>query len=419
VAPTRKLSGYLVAAVVVAALSLALASALVTSAQGGVGQVSVVNLISGFNVPVVLQGNNYTLPTGLWPTYYGPSSAALYWSAGDISSDQPVLELVPAEKNSSGALFWQAYYLGGTVSMSVLATYSSGSSLVADGIVFYLLLKPTMWGVEPQYNYSIAYIHYSASANTNKPRGTGGSPVGGYVMFPQSSEPYLLVMWNPYWHYGSNRTGVTGQWTIIIANNPDNSTASFTQGPSPSPNLGSPYAGWDGVGLGYFQPMPGNVLNITVVYNPATGLLSGTAQDESTGQVATFSLNLSGYFRPDGPGYYVFGVGAATGADYANWALLYLSVSGVSTVPPIMTSTTTVTTTTTATVTLLTMTTTTSFVTVVSPTTTTVTSTSPTTIISAATSTVTKAVLSTSDLLSIAAIAVAIVAVALVAALRR
>jgi len=418
VAPTRKLSGYLVAAVVVAALSLALASALVTSAQGGVGQISVVNLISGFNVPVVLQGNNYTLPTGLWPTYYGPSSAALYWSAGDISSDQPVLELVPAEKNSSGALFWQAYYLGGTISMSVLATYSSGSSLVADGIVFYLLLKPTMWGVEPQYNYSIAYIHYSASANTNKPRGAGGSPVGGYVMFPQSSEPYLLVMWNPYWHYGSNRTGVTGQWTIIIANNPDNSTASFTQGPSPSPNLGSPYAGWDGVGLGYFQPRPGDVLNITVVYNPATGLLSGTAQDESTGQVATFSLNLSGYFRPNGPGYYVFGVGAATGADYANWALLYLSVSGVSTVPPIVTSTTTVTTTTTATVTLLTMTTT-SFVTVVSPTTTTVTSTSPTTIISAVTSTVTKAVLSTSDLLSIAAIAVAIVAVALVVALRR
>ncbi|MCI4456264.1 MAG: hypothetical protein JHC23_06055, partial [Sulfolobus sp.] len=375
-APTRKLSGYLVAAVVAAALSLALAPALVTSAQGGAGQVSVVNLISGFNVPVVLQGNNYTLPTRLWPTYYGPLSAASYWSAGDIISYQPVLELVPAEKNSSGALFWQAYYLGGTISMSVLATYSSGSSPVADGIVFYLFLKPTMWGVEPQYNYSIAYIHYSASANTNKPRGAGGSPVAGYVIVPQSSEPYLLVMWDPYWHYGSNRTGVTGQWTIIIANNPDNSTASFTQGPSPSPNLGSPYAGWDGVVLGYFQPMPGDVLNITVVYNPATGLLSGTAQDESTGQVATFSLNLSGYFRPDGPGYYVFGVGAATGADYANWALLYLSVSGVSTVPPIMTSTTTVTTTTTATVMLLTTTTTTA------TTTTTVAVISPTTIIS-------------------------------------
>jgi len=414
VAPTRKLSGYLVAAVVAAALSLALAPALVTSAQGGAGQgVSVVNLISGFNVPVVLQGNNYTLPTRLWPTYYGPSSAALYWSAGDIIGYQPVLELVPAEKNSSGALFWQAYYLGGTISMSVLATYSSGSSPVADGIVFYLFLKPTMWGVEPQYNYSIAYLHYSASANTNKPRGAGGSPVGGYVIVPQSSEPYLLIQWDPYWHYRFNMPGATGQWDVIIVNNPDNSTASSTQGPSPSPNLGSPYAGWDGVGLGYFQPMPGDVLNITVVYNPATGLLSGTAQDESTGQVATFSVNLSGYFRPDGPGYYVFGVGAATGADYANWALLYLSVSGVSTVPPIMTSATTVTTTTTATVMLLTTTTTTA------TTTTTVTVISPTTIISTVTSTVTKAVLSASDLLSIAAIAVAIVAVALVAALRR
>jgi hypothetical protein len=44
---------------------------------------------------------------------------------------------------------------------------------------------------------------------------------------------------------------------------------------------------------------------------------------------------------------------------------------------------------------------------------------SPTTIISAVASTVTKAALSASDLLSIAAMAVAIVAVALVAALRR
>jgi hypothetical protein len=428
----------LTALTVVAVLLLAVAPALATTAQtSSSGDFNVVNLLNGINVPVVFQGvYSCNTSTSSWPTYYGPSKASQYWSVGGISSDQPVLELTPAQESALGAMFWQAYYLGSNVTVTLIGTYSSGSSPVADGFVFYLFMEPTIWGVEPQYNYSIIYTF------TYKVR--DNPPLGGCVVLPQSSEPYLVVQWDPYWQYSLFSSKATGPWNVWIVNNSNGVNASMY--PNPSPSLGSGYAGWDGIGTGYFQPRPGDTIEVSVTYDPSTNALSGKAYDENTGQQTSFTLSLSGYFSAPGPTYYVFGVAAANGNFSANWAVLYVGAQGLSTTPTttltttttatvtlVSPTTTTVTSTTTATVMLLTTTTTTasttttatvtstttSFVTVTSPTTTTVTSTSPTTIISTVTSTVTKAVLSASDLLSIAAIAVAIVAVALVAALRR
>ncbi len=414
----------LTALTVVAVLLLTLAPALATSAQtSSSGDFNVVNLLNGINVPVVFQGvYSCNTSTSSWPTYYGPSKASQYWSAGGISSDQPVLELTPAQESASGAMFWQAYYLGSNVTVTLIGTYSSGSSPVADGFVFYLFMEPTIWGVEPQYNYSIIYTF------TYKVR--DNPPLGGCVVLPQSSGLYLVVQWDPYWQYSLFSSKATGPWNVWIVNNSNGVNASIY--PNPSPSLGSGYAGWDGIGTGYFQPRPGDTIEVSVTYDPSTNTLSGKAYDENTGQQTSFTLSLSGYFSAPGPTYYVFGVAAANGNFSANWAVLYVGAQGLSTTPTttltttttatvtlVSPTTTTVTSTTTATVMLLTTTTTTSFVTVTSPTTTTVTSISPTTIISTVTSTVTKAVLSASDLLSIAAIAVAIVAVALVVALRR
>jgi len=125
----------LTALTVVAVLLLTLAPALATSAQtSSSGGFNVVNLLNGVNVPVVFQGvYSCNASTSSWPTYYGPSKASQYWSAGGISSDQPVLELTPAQESASGAMFWQAYYLGSNVTVTLIGTYSSGSSPVADG----------------------------------------------------------------------------------------------------------------------------------------------------------------------------------------------------------------------------------------------------------------------------------------------
>jgi len=247
-------------------------------------------------------------PTNQWPVYYGPNNASQYWSQGGISSDQPVLDMTPLQGTTAGAMFWSETYIGGPVKITIIGTFSSGSSPVADGYEIYLFLKPTMWGVGPAYNWSIPY---EAIFSSNYP-----SPVHGDVILPQSSTPYIVVQWDPIW---SN-----GQWNVWIVNNTKGNNPSVT--PSPSPNgVGS--AGWNGIGTGAFQPRPGDRINITVTYNPSTNTLSGVATDLNTGQSVSFTLNLTGYYTPPSSGNYVFGVGASTGSHYADWALLYAAMT--------------------------------------------------------------------------------------------
>jgi hypothetical protein len=109
--------------------------------------------------------------------------------------------------------------------------------------------------------------------------------------------------------------------------NPSGNNASIT--PNPSPNLsgyssiGLPFAGWDGIGTGAFQPRPGDRINITVTYDPSTNTLTGIATDLNTGQSASFTLNLGNYYTPPSSQNYVFGVGAT--GPY--WALLYVATT--------------------------------------------------------------------------------------------
>ena len=296
----------------------------------------IMNLLNGqqyFGVPHVYQGDNYGTPTNQWPVYLGPNNASQYWSLAGISSDQPVLMMiVPYQEVSAGAMFWSETYSGGVVKITFIGTYTGTVSPTADGFVIYLFLKPTKWSISPQYNYSIPY---------NSTVGEGWltyapaypSPTGGDVILPQSSTPYIVVQWDPLWQFaGYTQSGATGQWNVYIVSNPSGNNASIT--PNPSPNLsgyssiGAPYAGWDGIGTGAFQPNPGDRINITVTYNPSTNTLTGIAIDLNTGQSANFTLNLGNYYTPPGSGSYMFGVEGITGAFYANWALLYVAMIG-------------------------------------------------------------------------------------------
>ncbi len=288
----------------------------------------VLNLLNGqqyFGVPHVYQGDNDGSPTNSWPVYYGPSNASSYWSHAGISSDQPVLELVPQTPGwASGAMFWSETYSGGLVKITIIGTQTA----MGNGFIIYLFLKPTKWAVSPQYNYTIPY---------NSTAGEGWliyapsypSRVEADVTYPQSSTPYIVVQWDPIWQFaGYTQSGATGQWNVWIVSNPSGNNASIT--PNPSPNLsgyssiGAPYAGWDGIGTGAFQPNPGDRINITVTYNPNTNTLTGIAIDLNTGQSANFTLNLGNYYTPPTSGNYVFGVGA-TGP---HWALLYVAMIG-------------------------------------------------------------------------------------------
>jgi len=266
-------------------------------------------------------------PTNQWPVYYGPNNASQYWSQGGISSDQPVLELVPARTWSAGAMFWSETYSGGSVTITMVGTFSEGTSLLADGFKIYLFLNPTKWGISSQYNYSISY--------TSIPAWVGAylSRAGGDVILPQSSTPYIIVQWDPIWQFGVFAPRITGQWNVWIVNNTKGNNPSVT--PSPSPNgVGS--AGWNGIGTGAFQPRPGDLIKITVTYDPSTNTLSGVAVDlNHTGWETSFTLNLNGYYTPPGSGSYVFGIAGSTPGStagyaynlYADWALLYVAMT--------------------------------------------------------------------------------------------
>jgi len=288
-----------------------------------------------FGAPLVYQGDYNGYSTNQWPVHYGPSTASQYWGSTEIN--QPVLELVPAQYNSAGAMFWSEAYSGGPVKITIIGTYSSGSSPVADGFVIYLFLNLTTWAVSPQYNYLIPYTS-TAGNGWATPITPYPSPVEGDVILPQSSTPYIVVQWDPYWQIGETSSGATGQWNVWIVSNPGSnsiwswlfwswSSSNPSVSPSSSPNLGSNYAGWDGIGTGAFQPRPGDLIKITVTYDPSTNTLSGVATDLNTGQSASFTLNLGSYYKPPSSGNYVFGVGAGTYGSDADWALLYAAIT--------------------------------------------------------------------------------------------
>ncbi|GAB6943799.1 PA14 domain-containing protein [Vulcanisaeta sp. JCM 14467] len=296
----------------------------------------VMNLLDGYQawyVPHVYQGDDQGSFTTSWPVYYGPStSPSNYWYYISTSINQPILKMVSSAYSwSSGAMFWQEYYSGGTITITMIGVYSNNGTpsssraypYVGDGYIVYLFLKPTAWGINSASNYTIPY----RASNTYT--GFIVSPVQGDVMFPQSSSTYLVIEWNPLWQYAYTTNGATGQWNVWVV-----STYYFyffmyvVINPYPSPNLGSPYHGWDGIGTGYFQPNPGDYICITVSYNPSTNTLSGIAYDMNTGQSASFTLNLNGYFTPPASGNYVFGVAGTNGAGQANWGIVYVNYQG-------------------------------------------------------------------------------------------
>ena len=277
---------------------------------------SVVMDPQGFYTSHVYLGDNDAYSTNQWPMYYGSSIVSQYWN--QLSINLPVLELTPAQADVSGVVLWPVYYNGGKITIAIIGTYSSGTSPPADGFVIYLFMQPSTWSISPSYNYSMTY------ATTENWAGTGApSPMWNDVIFPPSSVTYLVVQWDPYWQIGYTTSGATGQWNVWLITYTTN--VAYLS-PSPSPNLGSYYPGWEGIGSGAFRPNPGDYILITITYDPTTNTLSGAAYDLNTNQEASFTLNLSGYYTPPNAGYYVFGVGASTSKyGTANWGVIYIA----------------------------------------------------------------------------------------------
>jgi len=302
---------------------------------------NVMNLLNGvtkFYVKHVYQGDNQGNPTNQWPYL---SLKGGYWSPSNIK--QPILDLVPIEvKNkaitlSAGAMFWSEQYSGGNVTVRLIGTISGGTTPPGDGFDIYLFINSYSWSISSNYNYSIPYV---ASDFNQGPNGVSNfSPVQGDVILPYANpyiilynyvlhngSPYIMVQWNSFWQTGYTTSGATGQfniWVISYLYVINNLDLYISVAPNPSPDLGSPYAGWDGVGSGYFAPHLGDYVCVTVKYVSSTNTLYASAVDLNTGQVATAQVSLGNYFSPPPPGNYVFGIGGSTASvDYADWGVV-------------------------------------------------------------------------------------------------
>ena len=277
--------------------------------------------------PLVYQGvNDYSTNRSL-PYDLSGSAADNYWSLWyPNAATQPVMLLTPARQKVAGAVAWSySYKSGKNVTVVAVVTFSNSSAYVGHGVTIYLFMKPYKWSVSSKYNESTYFI----TADKLVARGQQPpSPVMGDVIFFGTSAYALAVEWDPYWAYAYQYYGgASGPWNVWVYEY----KTSLTVGPSPSPDLGSPWVGWDGYGSwspGPWVPGPGDYVLICVTYDAARNALYGFAQDLAWPFLtSSFSVSLNGYFSAPGTGTYAFGVGASTNTSYANWAVVYANVT--------------------------------------------------------------------------------------------
>jgi hypothetical protein len=296
-----------------------------------------------------------------WPADISGVVAQRYWSYWyPNAAYQPTMNMTgyfydmahyaSSPKPTAGAFFWtnatNPNQPGYRTTMVVIATYSNASLTsgnVGHGIDLYFFLPvagPAGWSVSSSYNQSIQYK--SSVSLTTKP-----SPVMGDVIFPVTpagpAGEYFVVQWDPAWAYNyAKYKGATGPWNVwMIQFGPPGNSIYFY--PNPSPNLGSPYAGWDGIG-GWspypWVPSAGDYVLICVTWFQNNTLV-GFAEDLNKPWLTSwFKLNLAIPPSPPPPPPappppppppapmpppgFVYGVGASTGSSYsADWSVVY------------------------------------------------------------------------------------------------
>jgi hypothetical protein len=268
-------------------------------------QVNIMNLLGGqsnFYVPHIYVGgwistiNTYYL-TNQWPVLCNINIA---------NTMTPILKFVPSGAQDSGSvMFWNYTYVSGeSVTIRMVGTFTVSTWLPADGFVFYFFVLPgDGWVISSGANYS-----KTLGLSFGWPY--SGVSAGGALIIPKAGNgTYLIIQWDP-WYAGS---GYSGEFNVFVVNVSD---GRITNGSAFGP-----------VGSGVFVPRPGDLLVFVVSYNASANSVVAVVRDLSTGWVSSLDFGLSGYFEPPESGLYLFGVGAATGADHANWGVLYVSQS--------------------------------------------------------------------------------------------
>jgi len=250
-------------------------------------------------------------------TYYNQSNAYQYWELAYkynphniVNNNTPVLQFTQTKLGYDGAVYWSQYWTPNqSITTSFIGTFTNSTTYpnsLSDGFAIEFLLKPTAWSISPYWNES-----------TNLPASILPSavPNQGTIESVQSSTPYIIVQYQPYYYYSHSGNG-SGMWNVYIVTNPAGSNPQVI-------------AAWGGIGHGFFLPNPGDFLVMSVTYNPSTNMIYGIVKDINTGQesVLVFHIPYNDYKPPTEIGNYTFAIQGLNGGYDGNWALVYANVS--------------------------------------------------------------------------------------------
>ncbi len=243
---------------------------------------------------------------GYPPTYYGPGSTSNYWGGSTSSITQPVLDLTPpTTPDVAAGMFWNETYAGNPVTITILGTYSSGTSPPGTGYYTYFFVMENNTASKNWHPVNYTSKNTSFKSGTIAGGNTGPTlygmlnPVIGGV-----SNYYVVIQWTPQ--------GNPHQWVVYVIQEWDGNIKSHVL-----------------TGTGVVKPSPGDYILICVTYYPSNKTFIGYAIDLNNGQESYFSYQLTSYYFTPPNQLYAFGIEAETEkGDYANWATTYINYQG-------------------------------------------------------------------------------------------
>ena len=256
----------------------------------------------------VAENRLYYIEQGDYVVAYPPGSRQ-YW--GSLPYSWGVVQLMPPDFWSSAAVLANAttlQYTGGNLTVALVGSFTEyGGTFMdkpADGFTVIMFVSPPSRPINMTANYSLRAIN------------VGQHVITGYIYYPYSRTPYIVVQWEPDWNYARN-SWTTGEFNAWVVHPMPNGTVAV--------NNVTLLVGGGGEGF-IPEVSPGDLIFVEVTYDGQDNTVYATVIDLNTSSEISLALPLYHNFTVPANGYYWVEVNAGSGADTANWAVLYLAV---------------------------------------------------------------------------------------------
>ena len=260
----------------------------------------------------VAENRLYYIEQGNYVVAYQPGSRQ-YW--GSLPYSWGVVQLMPPDFWINGAVLANSttlQYTGGNLTVALVGSFTEyGGTFMdkpADGFTVIMFVSPPSSPINMTANYSLRAINVGMQG--------WQYAITGYIYYPYSLTPYIVVQWEPNWNYGRN-AWTTGEFNVWVVHPMPNGTVAVS---NVSLLVG-------GGGNGFIPEVsPGDLIFMEVTYDGQDNTVYATVIDLNTSSEISLALPLYHNFTAPANGHYWVEVNAGSGADMANWAILYLAV---------------------------------------------------------------------------------------------